>query len=128
MIYVPENLIHAIVSSILTRKDYIASHILEGLDEKKATIGIYRLTMKSSSDNFRQSSIQGVMRRIAEKGATVIIYEPTLPKGNDFGRFQVIHDLGIFLQMSDRILANRYDSCLDAVKAKVYTRDLFARD
>ena len=125
---VPENLIQAIVTSNKTRKDYIAGHILEGLDAKKATIGIYRLTMKSNSDNFRQSSIQGVMRRVAEKGATVMIYEPTLPEGADFGGFQVIHDLETFLQKSDRILANRYDTCLDLVKGKVYTRDVFARD
>lgn len=125
---VPENLIQAIVTSNKTRKDYIASRILEGIEVRNATIGVYRLTMKSHSDNFRQSSIQGVMCRIAEKGATVIIYEPTLPDDSDFCGFRVVNDLGAFIQMSDRILANRYDLALDAVKEKVYTRDIFARD
>ena len=125
---VPENLIQAIVLSNKTRKDYIASRILKGLEGQRATIGIYRLTMKSNSDNFRQSSIQGVMRRIAERGADVIIYEPTLPDGSHFIGFTVVNALENFMQMSDRILANRYDSRLDEVKDKVYTRDLFARD
>ncbi len=125
---VPENLIQAIVISNKTRKDYIASRILEGLERQKVIIGVYRLTMKSHSDNFRQSSIQGVMRRIAEKGADVIIYEPTLLNGSDFCGFRVVNDFEAFMQMSDRILVNRYDACLDKVKEKVYTRDIFGRD